>query len=267
MVGHYTGLLHRHRGRAGDADGAAADAVGGRVPDACGRRQPHRDALSAGRQPGGAVRGGRSNAPRRRSPSPSTARRSATARWTAGPTGWRIISTGSRHRARRRRSDRAASSHCACTASVDMLVAMLATLKLGAAYVPIDPDYPAGRVRLMLDDAGAAVVVTDAAARPRPLGMAEPGRTVLRGSTRTPRRSPDAPDTRPPLRSSAGSGRLCQSIRRAPPVAPRAWWPGIGRGAAGLEHRLPAVPAGAAGSRSRRTSCSTPRRWRSGAPS
>ena len=87
---------------------------------------------------------------------------------------------------------------------VDMLVAMLATLKLGAAYLPIDPDYPAGRIRLMLDDAGAAVVVTDAAAGSVLSGMSEPGRTVLRldqDASAVARR----PDTRPPLRNSADS--------------------------------------------------------------
>ncbi|MGY0055243.1 non-ribosomal peptide synthase/polyketide synthase [Streptomyces sp. LZ34] len=45
--------------------------------------------------------------------------------------------------------------------SVDMVVAMLAVLKTGAAYLPVDPRYPAGRIAAMLDDAEPAVVVTD----------------------------------------------------------------------------------------------------------
>ncbi len=44
-----------------------------------------------------------------------------------------------------------------------VVVAMLATLKTGAAYVPIDPAYPADRVRFMLEDARADWLVTEGA--------------------------------------------------------------------------------------------------------
>ncbi|GHF24638.1 hypothetical protein GCM10010218_01500 [Streptomyces mashuensis] len=40
------------------------------------------------------------------------------------------------------------------------VVALLAVLKAGAAYVPLDPDYPADRLAYMLKDAGARLVVT-----------------------------------------------------------------------------------------------------------
>ncbi|MBT2765856.1 amino acid adenylation domain-containing protein, partial [Paenibacillus sp. ISL-20] len=40
--------------------------------------------------------------------------------------------------------------------SVEMVVSMLAVLKAGGAYVPIDPDYPADRIAYMLEDSGAA---------------------------------------------------------------------------------------------------------------
>jgi amino acid adenylation domain-containing protein/non-ribosomal peptide synthase protein (TIGR01720 family) len=46
--------------------------------------------------------------------------------------------------------------------SVDLVVSLLAVLKAGAAYVPLDPDYPEERVAFMLADAGVPVVVTAA---------------------------------------------------------------------------------------------------------
>jgi amino acid adenylation domain-containing protein len=45
--------------------------------------------------------------------------------------------------------------------SLDMLVALLATLKAGCAYVPLDPTHPAQRLRHILKDAGVAAVITD----------------------------------------------------------------------------------------------------------
>ncbi|WP_405702337.1 non-ribosomal peptide synthase/polyketide synthase [Streptomyces sp. NBC_01383] len=46
--------------------------------------------------------------------------------------------------------------------SAELVVAILAVLKTGAAYVPVDPEYPAARIAYLLDDAGPALVVTDA---------------------------------------------------------------------------------------------------------
>ncbi|MFB7355012.1 amino acid adenylation domain-containing protein [Streptomyces gardneri] len=42
----------------------------------------------------------------------------------------------------------------------DMIVALLGVLKAGAAYVPLDPDYPAARLEFMLSDTRAPLTVT-----------------------------------------------------------------------------------------------------------
>nr|QEO74597.1 condensation domain-containing protein [uncultured bacterium] len=47
----------------------------------------------------------------------------------------------------------------------ELVVALLAVLKAGGAYVPLDPDYPSDRLTYMLEDSGAAVVVTDSDTR------------------------------------------------------------------------------------------------------
>mgnify|MGYP002780035031 CR=1 FL=1 len=46
--------------------------------------------------------------------------------------------------------------------SPEMVVAMLAILEAGAAYVPIDPDYPVARQALVISDAGLSLVITQA---------------------------------------------------------------------------------------------------------
>ncbi|SHN31632.1 non-ribosomal peptide synthetase [Rhizobacter sp. OV335] len=45
--------------------------------------------------------------------------------------------------------------------SVEMIVAVLAVLKAGAAYVPLDPAYPAERRLAMVEDSGIAPVLTE----------------------------------------------------------------------------------------------------------
>nr|WP_034087188.1 non-ribosomal peptide synthetase [Streptacidiphilus albus] len=45
----------------------------------------------------------------------------------------------------------------------ELVVALLAVLKSGAGYVPLDPAYPAERTRLVVRDADPALLVTDAA--------------------------------------------------------------------------------------------------------
>ncbi|NGO79094.1 amino acid adenylation domain-containing protein [Streptomyces sp. YC504] len=45
--------------------------------------------------------------------------------------------------------------------SLDLVVTLLAVLKAGGAYLPLDPDYPAERLAYMLDDAKPACVIAD----------------------------------------------------------------------------------------------------------
>ncbi|SES01498.1 non-ribosomal peptide synthetase [Streptomyces qinglanensis] len=49
--------------------------------------------------------------------------------------------------------------------SADLVVTLLAVLKAGAAYLPLDPDHPAARLALMLEDAAPVCAVTDHADR------------------------------------------------------------------------------------------------------
>ncbi|WP_407555998.1 amino acid adenylation domain-containing protein [Streptomyces sp. Pv4-95] len=49
--------------------------------------------------------------------------------------------------------------------SADLVIALLAVVKAGAAYLPLDPDYPAERIGYMLDDAAPVCAVTDRAGR------------------------------------------------------------------------------------------------------
>ena len=51
--------------------------------------------------------------------------------------------------------------------SVDMLVSVLAVLKCGAAYVPMDSNYPAERLAYILEDSSAPVLITQQCVRDR----------------------------------------------------------------------------------------------------
>ncbi|MGE7391198.1 amino acid adenylation domain-containing protein [Streptomyces sp. NPDC004126] len=56
--------------------------------------------------------------------------------------------------------------------SVEQIVALLGVVKAGAAYLPVDPDYPADRIAYMLGDARpACVLTTSGTARHVPEGM------------------------------------------------------------------------------------------------
>ncbi len=50
--------------------------------------------------------------------------------------------------------------------SVEFIVALLAVMKAGAAYLPVDPDYPAERITTMLSDAEPVLLITTSGVAP-----------------------------------------------------------------------------------------------------
>ncbi|MGW2515265.1 amino acid adenylation domain-containing protein, partial [Streptomyces scopuliridis] len=55
--------------------------------------------------------------------------------------------------------------------TAELLVTLLAVLKTGGAYLPVDPEHPADRVAMILDDARPDLLVTVAGFAPRPAGL------------------------------------------------------------------------------------------------
>jgi amino acid adenylation domain-containing protein len=77
--------------------------------------------------------------------------------------------------------------------SASLVVAALAIVRAGAAYVAIDPMYPAERVRWMLDDSGATAVVSDASTAARLGAFGDRPAVVVAGGGELPDGS--APDS------------------------------------------------------------------------
>ncbi|WP_153795294.1 condensation domain-containing protein, partial [Paenibacillus polymyxa] len=65
--------------------------------------------------------------------------------------------------------------------SVDMLVGVLAVWKAGGAYVPLDADYPSERIRFMLEDSGATVLLTQTSLQDRAQVWLEESQQALAG--------------------------------------------------------------------------------------
>ncbi|MFF3898067.1 non-ribosomal peptide synthase/polyketide synthase [Streptomyces sp. NPDC001812] len=63
--------------------------------------------------------------------------------------------------------------------SVDIVVARLAVMKAGGAYLPVDPDYPADRIAYMLDDADPVLVITTTREADRTPESATAGHVLL----------------------------------------------------------------------------------------
>ncbi|MEV8438194.1 amino acid adenylation domain-containing protein [Actinosynnema sp. NPDC051121] len=86
--------------------------------------------------------------------------------------------------------------------SSDLVVAALAVLKSGAAFLPVDPGHPADRIRLTLADAAPILVVTTAGT-----DLPDDG---------TPRLDLDAPEVARLLRGRGGAAELTDRDRLAP---------------------------------------------------
>ncbi|MEU4503562.1 amino acid adenylation domain-containing protein [Streptomyces sp. NPDC024089] len=71
----------------------------------------------------------------------------------------------------------------------DLVCALLGVLKSGAAYVPLDPAYPAERLRYMVEDSAAPVVVTQSAHA----GLFAPGTALLLADQEWPAGTGTAP--------------------------------------------------------------------------
>ncbi|HVG44488.1 MAG TPA: condensation domain-containing protein, partial [Longimicrobium sp.] len=98
--------------------------------------------------------------------------------------------------------------------SLEMVVAMLAVLKAGAAYLPLDPGYPADRLSYMLEDAGASLLVTQASLRGllaadgvRIVSVDEDAAAIAANSTDAPRTPVDAENTAYVIYTSGSTGR------------------------------------------------------------
>ncbi|KAA6215832.1 non-ribosomal peptide synthetase [Streptomyces filamentosus] len=98
--------------------------------------------------------------------------------------------------------------------TADLPAALLATLAAGAAYLPLDPGYPAERLALVLRDSGAVLVLTD---RELPPAVADAAPAVLRlpapsaqdpaGAASEPGTAPGPDDVAYVLYTSGSTGR------------------------------------------------------------
>jgi amino acid adenylation domain-containing protein len=87
-----------------------------------------------------------------------------------------------------------------------MMVGLLGIMKAGAAYVPLDPAYPPERLAFMLQDAGAKVLVTEAALLESVSGAATQAVCFDRDWAEISRQSTDNPD------GDVGPSDLCYVI-------------------------------------------------------
>ena len=88
--------------------------------------------------------------------------------------------------------------------SPELVVALLAVLKTGAAYMPLDPEYPAQRLLHQVEDADLALLLTTAALNPGLAGE-QPSRLLLDESARLWASLPTEPLEPDPQRDASPS--------------------------------------------------------------
>ena len=100
--------------------------------------------------------------------------------------------------------------------SAEAIVAILAVLKTGAAYLPIDPALPAARIGFMVADAAPIAAITTTGLAERLDGHDAAGHRCRRPPHRQPNPAPHC-RRRPPMTSPTSS------TPRAPPGCPKGW--------------------------------------------
>src|SRR5260370_14754688 len=93
--------------------------------------------------------------------------------------------------------------------SVDAYAGILGILKAGAAYVPIDPEYPDDRIAFILEDSGAVAVMTTSDMAKR--CPAFPGAVIFAEADRRALRAP-SPQRLPPHDAGVVAPDLCFPI-------------------------------------------------------
>ncbi|MFC7745094.1 AMP-binding protein [Nocardiopsis composta] len=104
----------------------------------------------------------------------------------------------------------------------DLVAALLAVGRTGAAYLPIDPDFPADRIAYMLADSGARLLVTTPELDP--VLPAGPARLLLDPGAPAGGTAPGGPAGRCPSWTRTPTRPPTCSTPPVPPGAPRAWW-------------------------------------------
>ena len=146
--------------------------------------------------------------------------------------------------------------------SAEMVIAALAVMKAGAAYVPLDPSYPEGRLAMMIEDARPMLILsTGARANDLPLGLAQLLRLEDLEQSLQPRQirwSRSARD--PPQSSSSPRGpRAAPKEWRSPPAASRTTMPALSGNGDRAGRPGPRRSTVNSMRRSKRCSCLSPR--------